>query len=140
MVDKKELRKELILNNPNDSTSELLDKAKALKISNRRTDFLAEVRTIRKLSEPSKVKKERSVPIKYRKVKIAKPKPKIKIKPAKIPFEQTKFGKMVKTVQTKFNVDEKNAIIYTRKILKIPKTDYNKLNQIDRDILIQYGY
>lgn len=139
----KELRKELILNNPNLSATKLLDKAKGLKISNRKSDFLAEVRNIRNLPEPSKQKKEKSIPIKHRKVRVDKPKPsitKILKKKKVIPFKKTKFGKMVKTAQTVFNIDEKNAIIYTRKILKIPRIDYDKLDQIDKDILIQYGY
>jgi len=143
MPDKKKLREQLIQNNPNDSATKLLDKAKGLKISNRKSDFLAEVRNIRKLPEPSKQKKEQSIPIIHRKVKpkVAKPSiTKIITKPPKIPFNQTKFGKMVKTAQTKFGVDEANAIIYTRKILKIPKIDYDKLDQVDRDILTHYGY
>jgi len=150
MTDNKELRKELILNNPNLSATKLLDKAKSRKISNRKTEFLKEVRELRNLPEPSITKKERSIPIKYKvakpkvaKPKVAKPKPSItKILKEKkiIPFDKTKFGKMVRTAQTVFNIDENNAIIYTRKILKIPKTDYNKLDQIDIDILTQYGY
>lgn len=151
MTDKKELRKELILKYPNDSTTELLDKAKALKISNRRTDFLTEVRNIRKLPEPSKAKKERSIPIKYKKVKIAKPKPKIakpKPKPrkiqtvlkpkAKIPFEQTKFGKITRDLQKEHNISEKKAIIHARKILKIDKSDYGKINEKDVQILLAH--
>jgi len=150
MTDNKELRKELILNNPNLSATKLLDKAKSRKISNRKTEFLKEVRELRNLPEPSITKKERSIPTKYKvakpkvaKPKVAKPKPSItKILKEKkiIPFDKTKFGKMVRTAQTVFNIDENNAIIYTRKILKIPKTDYNKLDQIDIDILTQYGY
>ena len=151
MVDKKELRKELILKYPNNSTSELLDKAKALKISNRRTDFLAEVRNLRKLPEPSKAKKERSVPIKHRKVKVAKPKPKVskpKPTPRKIqtilhpekdlPFEQTKFGKITRDLQKEHGINEKKAIIHARKILKIPKTDYDTINQKDVQILLAH--
>jgi len=147
MTDKKVLRKELILKYPNDSTNELLDKAKNQNISNRRTEFLAEVREIRKLPEPNLAKKEGSIPIKHRTTiqkqriqKRAKRKAKIKTKPARIPFEQTKFGKMTKSVKTKHRISEKNAIRRVRKLLKLPKKDYLKLNQIDRDILIQYGY
>ena len=68
-----------------------------------------------------------------------KPKPKAKPK-VKIPYEKTKFGKMAKTFQTKLNISEQNAIEHTRKMLKIPKTDYDLLNQKDYDILTHYGY
>ena len=47
---------------------------------------------------------------------------------------------MAKTTQMKHRISEKNAIRRVRKLLKLPKDDYNKLNQIDQDILIQYGY
>jgi len=66
MTDKKELRKQLILNNPNDSGNKLYEKAKAKGISNRKTDFLKEIRDIRDLPEPTTEKKTKSIPIKYR--------------------------------------------------------------------------
>ena len=146
MTDKKELIRELTLNNPNLSANSLIDIAKAKGFSIRKTDFLAEVRKTRNLPEPSKIKREKSIPIKYRiikkkptKEKPTKEKP-TKEKPIKIPYEQTKFGKMAKDVQNKHRISEKNAIRRTRKLLKLPKEDYDKLNEIDYDILTQYGY
>jgi len=148
MTDKKELRKELILKYPNYSATKLLDKAKVLKISNRKSDFLAEVRNIRNLPEPSKAKKEQSIPIKHRKVKpkIAKPKvakPKVSITKAIkqkkiIDFDDTKFGKITRDLQKTHGISEKKAIIHARKILKIPKSDYDKINQKDVQILLTH--
>jgi len=156
MVDKKELRKELILKYPNDTATKLLVKAQKKGISNRKSEFLKEVRNLRKIPEPSIAKKERSIPIKYRsslqKSRIAKRKPTPKRKPipkkfptvlkpkAKIPFAKTKFGRIVKDLESKHGISEKNAILRARKLLKIPKVDYNQLNTIDYDILIHYGY
>lgn len=147
MPDKKILLKEFILKNPNLSGNKIYTKIKGTPLATRKTDFYKIFREVKNLIEPDIAKKEKSIPIKYRtqiqKRKIQKRvkiKPKIKVKPITVPFEQTKFGKMVKTAQTKFNVNEKNAILYTRKILKIPRKDYHRLNQLDRDILIQYGY
>jgi len=147
MTDKKILLKELILNNPKVSGNELYIQIKGTPLGIRKSDFYSIVRDVRKLPEPDIVKRESSIPIKHRTTiqkqriqKRVKRISKVKVKTARIPFEKTKFGKMVKTAQTKFKVNEKDAIIYTRKILKLPKEDYHRLNQIDRDILIQYGY
>ena len=150
MPDKKKLIKEFILKNPNLNATETLKEIQKKGLGIRKTNFLALYRETKKLPEPTKVKREQSIPIKHRvakpkvpKSKVAKAKPSITKIPKKkpvIPFEKTKFGKMVKTAQTVFNVNEKKAIIYTRKILKISRTDYDKLEQIDQDILIQYGY
>lgn len=133
MRDKKELLKELTLNNPNLSATNLIDIAKQNAFSYRKTEMLKTIRETKGLSEPSQTKREKSVPIKYR---TKPPKPKKK----RIPFEKTKFGKMTKTLQNKHNISEKNAIERLRKLLKIPRLDYDKLNQIDYDILTQYGY
>ena len=148
MPDNKELRKELILNNPNLSATKLLDKAKSKKISNRKSDFLAEVRKIRKLPEPSKVKRERSIPTKFKvakpkvvKPKVAKAKPSItKILKQKeiIPFAETKFGKITKDLQKTHGISEKKAIIHAREILKIDKSDYDKINEKDVQILLAH--
>lgn len=144
MIDKPKVIKEIILKNPNLSGNEIYNETKAKGVGIRKTDFYKLLRKIRNLSEPSITKREKSVPTKYKIKPTAKPKVKVrakpKAKPKAIPFEKTKFGKMVKTVQTVFNVDEKNAINYTRKVLKIPKIDYDKLDQVDKDILNQYGY
>ncbi len=158
MTDNKRLRKELILNNPNLSATKLLDKAKSKKISNRKSDFLAEVRKIRKFPEPSKEKRERSIPIKYKvaKPKVAKPKvakakvAKSKVAKAKpsitkvlkqkkiIDFKDTKFGKITKDLQKTHGISEKKAIIHARRILKISKSDYDKINKKDVQILLAH--
>lgn len=153
MTDKKLLIKELILKNPNLSSTKIYTKIKGTPLGIRKTDCLKIYRETKSLPEPNIAKREASIPVKYRTVsqkrKIAirqkaKPKPKVKripkVKPVKIPYEQTKFGKMAKTTQNKHKISEKNAIRRTRKLLKIPRKDYHRLNQIDRDILIQYGY
>ena len=151
MRDKKQSIKELTLNNPNLSTNSLIEIAKKEGFSIRKTDFLKVVRETRNLPEPSQIKREKSVPIKYRitkekptkekptKEKPIKEKP-IKEKPTKIPYEETKFGKMAKDVQNRHRISERNAIERTRLLLKLPKDDYDKLNEIDYDILTEYGY
>jgi len=147
MTDKKILIKEFILKNPNLSGNAIYTKTKGTPLAIRKTDFYKIFRESKNLPEPDIAKRESSIPIKHRTTiqkqriqKRVKRISKVKVKTARIPFEKTKFGKMVKTAQTKFKVNEKDAIIYTRKILKLPKEDYHRLNQIDRDILIQYGY
>lgn len=142
MPDKKELIKEFILKNPNLSGNQIYTKTKGTPLAIRKTDFYKIFRETKNLPEPSITKRERSIPIKYKvkpiakpKVKI-KPKPKVKPKPPKIPFEQTKFGKITKSLQKAHNITEKRAIIHARKILKIPRKDYGKMNQKDVQILL----
>lgn len=135
MSDKKELIKEVILNNPSLSGNKIYDITKRKGIGIRKTDFYSLFREIKDLPEPTIQKREASVPIRYRIKPI-----KVKVKPKKIPYEKTKFGKIAKDVQKKHNISERNAIDHTRKLLKIAKKDYRKLRKIDYDILIHYGY
>lgn len=147
MTDKKVLLKEFILKNPNLSGNAIYTKTKGTPLAIRKTDFYKIFRETKKLPEPDLAKKEASIPIKYRTTiqkqriqKRVKRISKVKAKPTRIPFEQTKFGKMTKSVKNKYKITEKNAIRRVRKLLKLPRKDYHKLNQIDQDILIQYGY
>ncbi len=141
MTDNIKQNRELILKNPNLSANQLYNKSKSLGIGFRKTNFLGLVRDVRKLSEPSKIKREKSIPRIYRKVKPVKPskpvKPTIKVKVV-IPFEKTKFGKITKDLQKAHRISEKKAIIHARKILKIPKSDYHKINQKDVQILLEH--
>lgn len=89
------------------------------------------------------VKKEIEAKEKIKEQKLAKEIAKeirVKVKKERIPFEKTKFGKMTKRIQTVFRISERNAIIRLRKLLKIPRTDFNKLRQKDFDILVEFGY
>lgn len=154
MVDRKQLSKEFILKNPNLSATEAYNQAKALNISIRKTDFLKDYREANNLPEPSLAKKEASIPTKHRtakqkasiqkrvKVAKAKPTPKRKVRqlklPVKIPFDQTKFGKIVRDLQRVHGITEKKAIIHARRLLKIDKSDYNKINQKDVQILLAH--
>lgn len=139
MTDKKEQIKEFIQKNPNLNATQTLKELQDIDLGMRKTDFLKLFREQKDLPEPTKQKREASIPIKFR-VKKKPPKPpKPPLKP-KIPFEKTKFGKMTKKVQTSFHISEKNAIRHVRKLLKIPKSDFRKLNRKDRDILTQFGY
>ena len=153
MTDKKEKIREFIQNNPSLSGNETLNELKKLGLGIRKTNFLEIYRNEKKLPEPSKVKREASIPIKYRKQPLKpKPKPitKVRTKPItkptiqtklpKIPYEKTKFGKMAKDIEKKHGISEKKAIIRTRVLLKIPKKDYNKLNRKDQFVLLQHGY
>jgi len=140
MTDKKELVKDFIQNRENLSGNEIYQQIKGKPFSIRKTDFYALLRKVRNLPKPTIQKREKSVPIKY-KIKPIKPKkPKKVIKPIEIPFEQTKFGQMTKSIQKTHGISERNAVIRVRALLKIPKRDYRKLNTKDRDILTQYGY
>ncbi len=134
--------KEFIKSNPNLSGNDILDKLKSKGLGIRRSDFYKIRREVKNLPEPTKAKREASIPIKHRKpTKISKPSAKPTIqKKLPIPFEKTKFGKMTKSLQKKHGISEKNAIRRLRKLLKIPKVDYFGLNQLDFDILTQYGY
>ena len=145
--------KEFIKNNPSLNSNESLDEVKLLGLGIRRQDFQTLFRKEKSLPQPTKAKREASIPIKFRKVKpkITKPKitkPKI-TKPTiqlklpiipKIPFEETKFGKIVKDIENIHNISEKKAIERTRVLLKIPREDFRRLNQKDLFVLEQHGY
>lgn len=142
MPDKKEKIKEFIRNNPNLNASDTLKELQKVGLGIRKTDFLELYRNEKNLPDPSKTKRERSIPIKYRKVKPAIKKP-IKVKPAikklikvKIPYEQTKFGKIAIKMERFHGISEQKAIERARALLKIPRTDYHKLNQIDVNIIL----
>lgn len=81
MTDKKKLIKEFILKNPKLSGNECYKQTKNKGIGIRKTDFYALYREVKELPEPSIEKKEKSIPIKYKKVEIELPKvkePKLK--------------------------------------------------------------
>jgi len=88
MTEKDDLRKEFILDNPNLNATETLEKLKKKGLGKRKTDFLKEFREIRKIPEPTKEKKEKSIPKKFRKLptkpKKVKPTPKEKKKPKEL--------------------------------------------------------
>lgn len=153
MVDREQLSKEFILKNPNLSANESYNQAKDLNIAIRKTNYLKLVREARNIKEPSIAKREASIPVKHRTTKQkasikarvraikVKPTPKRKTKQLKLPkldFEQTKFGKIVRDLQKVRNITEKKAIIHARKLLKIDKSDYNKINQKDVQILLAH--
>lgn len=148
MTDNKDLVKEFILKNPNLSGNASYKETKDLGFSIRKSEHFKIYRESKNLPEPSLAKKEASIPIKYRtaeqKVRVKKRAVQKKLplppKPPKIPFEQTKFGKIVKTIMDKHGLSEQDAIERARALLKIPKDDFDLLDQIDQDILIQYGY
>jgi len=128
-------RKERILDyieaNPNLSGSKVLEYAKDNGFGIRKQEFYKLYRDYKKLPEPTKEKKQKSIPIKYR----VKPSKKVKI-----PFEKTKFGKIVKDIEKIHGISERKAIERTRALLKIPKKDYIKLNKKDVLVLSQHGY
>jgi len=133
-------RKERILDyieaNPNLSGLKVLEYAKDNGFGIRKQEFYKLYRDYKKLPEPTKEKKLKSTPIKYRVIpsKVSKP------KKVKIPFEKTKFGKIAKDIEKIHGISERNAIERTRALLKIPKKDYKKLNKKDVLVLSQYGY
>ena len=141
MTDKNKLVKDFIQNRPNLSGNKIYNEMKGKSFSIRKSDFYTLLRKVRKLPEPTIQKREKSVPTKY-KIKPIKPKKAKKIskpsKPIEIPFDDTKFGKMVKSVKKAHNISEKKAIRHTRKILKIPNKDRHKINQKDQYILSQF--
>lgn len=132
MTDKKEKIKEFIRNNPNLNATETLKQLQKKGLGIRKTDFLQLYRNEKSLPEPSKAKKKASIPIKYRKVKPIKKKP-IKVK---IPYEQTKFGKIAKKMEKAYGISERRAIERARALLKIPRSDYIKLNRKDVVIIL----
>ena len=88
MVDKKILVKEFIQNNPSLSGSEIIDQIKGTPLAIRRKIFYEILRDTRKLPEPTKAKREKSIPIKYRPTK-----PKVKPTPkAKPTFKRGSYG------------------------------------------------
>ena len=141
MTDKNKLVKEFIQNRPNLSGNKIYQELKGKPFSIRKTDYYTLLREVRNLKESTIQKRESSVSIKY-KIKPTKPKKAKKVskpsKPIEIPFDDTKFGKIVKSVKKTHNISEKKAIIHTRKILKIPNKDRHKINQKDQYILSQF--
>jgi len=144
--------KEIIKDNPNLNSNEILKEIQSKGLGIRKQEFQELFRETRNLPEPTLEKREASIPKKFKTTKTksevkvkAKQRIKKRAKPSKpvkvrVPFEKTKFGKMTKKVQTEFNISEKNAIRRVRKLLKIPKDDFPKLNQKDFNILTQFGY
>jgi len=76
MKDKKELIKEVILNNPSLSGNEIYDITKKKGIGIRKTDYYSLFRETRDLPEPTIEKREKSIPIRHRVIKpeVIKPK------------------------------------------------------------------
>lgn len=144
MPSKEQKIREFIQNNPSLSGNKTLDELKRVGLGIRRTNFLEIFRKEKSLPQPTKAKREASIPIKFRKVrpKITKPKiskPTIQLKLPiipKIPFEQTKFGKIVKRMENVHNISERRAIERARAFLKIPRKDYIKLNRKDVVIIL----
>ena len=131
--------KEFIKNNPSLNSNESLDEVKLLGLGIRRQDFQTLFRKEKSLPQPTKAKREASIPIKFRKVKPKVKKPTIQLKLPiipKIPFEQTKFGKIVKRMESVHNISERRAIERARAFLKIPRKDYIKLNRKDVIIIL----
>ena len=69
MKDKKELIKEVILNNPNLSGNKIYEITKKKGIGIRKKDYYSLFRETRELPEPIIEKREKSIPIKYRVIK-----------------------------------------------------------------------
>ncbi len=59
------LIEELIKKNPNLSGNKIYEESKTLKIGIRKTNFYSILRKVRKLPEPSKAKKQQSIPTKF---------------------------------------------------------------------------
>jgi len=141
MVSKEQKIKEIkvfIGNNPSLNSNETLKEIRLKGLGIRKQEFQKIFREQKQLPEPTPEKREASIPIKFRPTKKpVKPTKPIKVK---VDFEKTKFGKITKKVQSTFNISEKNAIRHTRKLLKIPKKDFRRLNQKDLMILTQFGY
>lgn len=131
MTDENKLLKEFILKHPSKSGNWIYQESKKVGLGIRKQNFYGVLREVRKLPEPTIQKREKSIPIRYR----IKPSAIVKVK-VKIPFEQTKFGKITRLLQMSHKISESHAIIHARKILKISKRDYHKLNQKDVQILL----
>ena len=159
MTDKKQLIKEIIQKNPNLSGNEIYFKIKGTELGIRRQTFQEIFRETKNLSEPTIKKRVASIPkifktpktvsaIKVKAKERTKERKKIEVKPTekiqpikkkeKIPFEKTKFGKITKDLQKAHRISEKKAIIHARKILKIDKSDYYKINRKDVQILLTH--
>ena len=160
MTDKKELIKELIQKNPNLSGNEIYSNIKGTVLGIRRQTFQEIFRETKNLPEPTIKKREASIPkifktpktvsaIKVKAKERTVERAKVEVKPTEviepikkkkesIPFEKTKFGKITKDLQKAHRISEKKAIIHARKILKIDKSDYDKINKKDVQILLTH--
>ena len=139
MPSKEQKIREFIRNNPSLSGNKTLNELKKVGLGIRKTVFLEIFRKEKSLPQPTKAKREASIPIKFRKVKPKISKPTIQLKIPiipKIPFEQTKFGKIVKRMENTHNISERRAIERARALLKIPRSDFIKLNRKDVVIIL----
>jgi len=65
-IDREKKCKELIKNNPNLSGNKIYEQSKIKGFGIQKSKFYELVREVRNLPEPSEIKKEKSIPIKYR--------------------------------------------------------------------------
>lgn len=88
---KVKLNKEFIRNNPNLSGSECYKQIRERGYGIRKTDFYSIFREIRQLPEPTKEKKEKAIPIRYRKPEV-KPEPSRIIRKVPVPKKKGEYG------------------------------------------------
>ena len=124
MTDKNVLVKEFIENRPNLSGNKIYNEIKGKEFSIRKTEFYSLLRELRNLPEPSKEKKEQSIPIKY---KIEPP----TIKKAPKLKKEGQYG-LVEVIDVKNNsywIKYDNEKSYERQLEKI-KQKYPKIKRI----------
>ena len=85
MNDKKESLKEFILKYPNQSGNWIYQESKKKGLGIRKQNFQAIVREVRELPEPTIEKREKSIPIKHRVIKL-------KVKKVKFPKKEGQYG------------------------------------------------
>lgn len=52
----------------------------------------------------------------------------------------TKFEQIAKDLRFQHKINEKESFKRARFLLKVPKKDYKKLERIDKEVLLHYGY
>jgi len=149
--EKIELLNQLIKDNPDLSSTKLIEKAKQEEFSYRKQDMLEDIRNAKNIMPLPREIRQKSIPTKYKSSITIKQIPLEVLKEEKrlgrsltakeYSFETSKFGKMVREYQKRLGIEELDAIKIARSIVKSPKgvRAKKKLNKIDEAIRIQFN-
>ena len=141
--------KQLIRNNPTFNSTQLVNEAKNLGFSYRRTDMLSDIREIKGKVEPTHISRQKATPTKYKgslkpiPIEVIKEEAKLGrgLTKKEYSFETSKFGHISRELERRLGLNELDALERARKIVQSGKgvRIKKKLDKIDKEILIQFN-